>query len=254
MPAIYIEPTRIFAAPSLRIPVVTNRRSPRPNRVPQHAPDRAVERDGLAVIYVPRLTLRMHTSKVERLVRVDVPHSRDLLLIEKPGTSRRARAPQRREEVSSPVLGIEWLRTHARGAYLPFGLGEYFYGTEATCVVEDQQFAALESKSHRGVAGSIFAFGEGWEGEQPAGHAEIHRDDAVPVKLDQHVLAASADSIDAASLHTSNELGRRLPEDVVVNHLHATDAFSENHGSQASNDGLGLGEFRHPGSLTRAEW
>jgi hypothetical protein len=213
-----------------------------------------MERDGLAVIYVPRLALRMHSSKVERLVRVDIPQSRDLLLIDKPGTSRRARAPQRREEVSSPVLGIEWLRTHARGAYLPLGLGEYLHGTETTCVVEDQQPAALESKSHRGVTGSTFASGEGWEGEQLAGHAEIHCDDAVPVELDQHVLAASADSVDAASLHASNELGLRLPEDVGVNHIHATDAFSENHGSQASNDGLGLGEFRHPGSLTRTEW
>ena len=206
-----------------------------------------MESHGFSPAYAPGLALRMHTSEVERLVRIDVPHARNFLLIEQPGTSRRARALQCREEVSCPVTRIERLRTEARRAGPPLVARERLDGAEATRVVENQERSALESEPHRGMAGSTLTSGGGREGEQTAGHAEIHGYDAVAFESDQDVLATSADAVDAASPHASNELCLRLPENVVVHHFHATDVFSENRCSQAANDRLGLGKLRHVG-------
>ena len=131
------------------------------------------------------------------------------------------------KEVLGPVLGIERFGAHACGPSPPLVVGERLDGAEATCVVKDQECTALEAESHRGMTGSSVAPRKCREGEQAAAHAEIHSDDAVTFESYQDVLSPSADGVDAASLHASNELSLWLPENVAVYDLYPTNVFTD---------------------------
>jgi hypothetical protein len=123
---------------------------------------------------------------------------------------------------------------------------------EAAAVVEHKVSAAPEEKDHcrMGCDGPVsYARSAGMrragKRHDAARHTQVDPHHGTIIHIEQHILGSPPGSLDALPREPLSEAGRSDCENVSMKHLNALDAAPRDGRPDASDDGLGLGQFWH---------
>ena len=185
----------------------------------------------------------MDPRREQRLVGVDVADAGDDALVEERGLDRRLAARERARQVGGrPVaqrLGPELAGEPGLGAVLGDAPG-----AEAARVGVGEVGAVVEQRARAQEARSLS--GGAAQPEQVAGHAQVDEQRGAVVELDDQVLAAPAERLDAHALQPrGHRLGRLRIGQAVVEHLDLGERAAAEVREQPPPHRLDLGELGH---------
>ena len=219
--------------------VVLQRRALALDARPERSPDGPGHAGDLVRRELVRRALRVDARAPERLVRVDVPESRDDPLVEEDGLERRAaaaeliRQPPRRE--SRPERLRPVLRREVR---VELGALEHEPRPEAPHVAVGESRTVVELE-HR----ALVRHGLPVEATR---HAEVHEEPEAALEPEQQVLPAPLDGDDAIALELLRDLEEIVrPSQARIEDLHARERPTFQARRELRPDGLDLGEFWH---------
>ncbi len=194
-----------------------------------------------------RARQRVDARLVQALVRVDVPHAGEELLVEQERLDPPAPLPQRAGQPLDAECGRE--RLGPEQGELRFGVRDVQEAPELAHVEEAQHAAAVEGELELDEAVARRARGLD---VQPAGHAQVHEQRsgaaAVPGEVGHDELGPAPEVEDPRADDRAPELGRALPADRArpVDARRGDRAADELRTEQA-HGGLDLGQLGHSG-------
>ena len=186
-------------------------------------------------------SLRVNTSQVKRLVRVDVAYPRDPTLVQKPRPDRRNRSGEVGVQSPCGEARREWFGAETPITLGPFRLVHHLQGSEAAHVVVDQHRAWAQGESYGGVSRPSLVPSQ----DEAAGHTKVHDQDRALGKVRDDVFPPSVDGLESSAPQTGGKIPRRLTNHVRVQHLEAFDRLSGQCGEEAANNRFDLREFGH---------
>ena len=236
----------------VRRDVVAKRRPLPFDPLPQHGPQRAVETRQLGPVELARGAKRMNLRAPERLVRVDVPDTRQAPLVEEEGLDGCRATCRERGEAGGGEGWCERLGAEASvEVHLQVLLVEELPRPEPPDVPVTDRPAAVE-RERRPTVRVLRKVAPGCVPERP-GHAQVDDERPPAGEPPEQVLAPAVERHDPFPDESVRDEHRvDGPGEAGVDDLGGRDRRPLEHGREAAPDRLDLGQLGHPAIVRTA--